>query len=197
MKLDTFQMNKRIEICGAIASGKTTLTKAFSSITNNLVFEDFSKVSFLDEFYKNPSQYAFETEIAFTLQHYFQLKQASFNHELCVADFSLVGDYAFAHANMNEQEFNIYKQIFNLIIDKIGKPQKLIFLKSSSQILSKRILDRGRENEQAIDEDYMNKIDASLNQAIQAVYINVPVVNINTEEILFSNYSKDFILNLI
>lgn len=190
-------MNKRIEICGAIASGKTTLTKAFSSITNNLVFEDFSKVSFIDEFYKNPSQYAFETEIAFTLQHYFQLKQASFNNELCVADFSLVGDYAFAHANLSEHEFDIYKQIFNFIIDKIGKPQKLVCLKSSPQILSKRILERGRENEQNIPEDYLNKIEVSLIQAVQAVYSNVPVVFINTNEISFSNYSKEFLLKLI
>ncbi len=190
-------MNNRIEICGAIASGKTTLMKAFSSITNNLVFEDFSKVSFLDMFYKNPSQYAFETEIAFTLQHYFQLKQASFNNELCVADFSLVGDYAFAHANLSEHEFVIYKQIFNLIIDKIGKPQKLLFLKSSPQILSRRILERGRENEQNIPEDYLNKIEVSLIQAVQAVYPNVPVVFINTNEISFTNYSKEFLLKLI
>ncbi len=190
-------MNKRIEICGVIAFGKTTLTNAFSLITNNLIFEDFSKVSFLDEFYKNPSQYAFETEIAFTLQHYFQPKQACLYNELRVADFSLIGDYAFAHSNLNEQEFNIYKQIFNLIIDKIGKPQKIIFLKSSPQILSKRILDRGRENEQTVTEDYLNKIEENLIQAIQAVYINVPVVFINTNEILFSNYSKEFLLELI
>ncbi|MCM1218961.1 MAG: deoxynucleoside kinase [Lachnospiraceae bacterium] len=190
-------MDKRIEICGAIASGKTTLTKAFSSITDNLVFEDFSKVSFLDDFYKSPSQYAFETEIAFTLQHYFQLKQASSNHELCVADFSLIGDYAFAQANLSEQEFNIYKQIFNLIIDKIGKPQKLVFLKSASQILTRRILDRGRVNEKTISTDYLNKFEEKLVQAIQAVYINVPVVFINTNEISFSDYSKEFLLKLI
>lgn len=190
-------MGNRIEICGVIASGKTTLLKSFLEVTNNLIFEDFSKVSFLDEFYKNPSLYAFETEIAFTLQHFFQLKNACFNRELCVSDFSLVGDYAFADENLDEQEFNIYKQIFNLIIDKIGKPQKLIYLKSSPQLLLKRIGERNRENEQTIQEDYLNNIETSLTKAIQTIYSDVPVVNINTEEISFSKYSKAFISDLI
>ena len=43
-------MSGRIEICGAIASGKTTLANAFLKAGYNIEFEEFSKISMLDVF---------------------------------------------------------------------------------------------------------------------------------------------------
>ncbi len=67
-------MNGRIEICGAIASGKT-LTNAFSKSGQDTEFEDFSRISMLDDFYSDPLSVSFETEVSFTLQHYYQIKK--------------------------------------------------------------------------------------------------------------------------
>lgn len=41
-------MKDRIEICGAIAAGKTTLANAFSKIGCNIEVEDFTKISMLE-----------------------------------------------------------------------------------------------------------------------------------------------------
>ena len=63
-------MKDRIEIWGAIASGKTTLTQAFSKFGYSADLEDFTRISMLDDFYADPLSVSFETEISFTLQHY-------------------------------------------------------------------------------------------------------------------------------
>ncbi len=120
-------MKDRIEICGAIASGKTTLTQAFSKFGYSADLEDFTRISMLDDFYADPLSVSFETEISFTLQHYYQIKKALQGREHVIFDFSSVDDYAFALAILNEKEMGIYNQVFDYIIERIGKPQKLSF----------------------------------------------------------------------
>lgn len=60
-------MNNRLEICGAIASGKTTLAGTFSKCGYAVEMEDFSRIAMLDDFYSNPLFVSFETELSFTL----------------------------------------------------------------------------------------------------------------------------------
>lgn len=189
-------MNDRIEICGAIASGKTTLTNAFSRFGHNIELEDFSKISMLDDFYSDPTSVSFETEISFTLQHYYQIKKGGRTGKNIICDFSSVDDYAFALAILNEKEMKIYNQIFNYILEQIGKPQKLIRLYASTDELIARIKKRGRENEQGITKSSLLKFEESLSIAIERFYGDVPLVKINTEQYSPSDYCRSFIENL-
>jgi len=57
-----------IAIEGVIGAGKTTLAKALSQRFNGrLVLERFDENPFLSDFYKNPVQNAFTTQIFFLL----------------------------------------------------------------------------------------------------------------------------------
>nr|WP_312579610.1 deoxynucleoside kinase [Sedimentibacter sp.] len=189
-------MNSRIEICGAIASGKTTLANAYSKFGQKTELEDFSKISMLDDFYSDPLSVSFETEISFTLQHYYQIKKALRTGEYTVCDFSSVDDYAFALAILNEKEMEIYNQIFSYVIEQIGKPQKLIKLYASADELISRIKNRGRENEQSINKSSLLRFEESLSIAIERFYDDVPLIKINTEEYSPSDYCKGFLENL-
>lgn len=189
-------MNDRIEICGAIASGKTTLANAYSRFGQNTEFEDFSKISMLDDFYSDPLSVAFETEISFTLQHYFQIKKAIRTDKCTICDFSSVDDYAFALAILNEKEMEIYNQIFSYLIEQIGKPQKLIYLYASTDELITRIKKRGRENEQCIKKSSLLEFEKSLHIAINQYYYDVALVKINTEQYSPTDYCKRFLENL-
>lgn len=189
-------MNDRIEICGAIAAGKTTLANAFSKIGYHIELEDFTKISMLDDFYVNPVFVSFETEISFTLQHYYQIKKALQAGKLAVCDFSSVDDYAFALAILNEKEMKIYDQVFDYVLEQIGKPQKLIRLYTSRDELISRIRNRGRQNEQGIDQYSLLKFEKSLSIAIERFYHDVPLVKLNTEQYLPSDYDKEFLESL-
>ncbi len=190
-------VSERIEICGAIASGKTTLANAFLKFGNNIALEDFSKISMLDDFYSDPIAVSFETEISFTLQHYYQIKKALRTSKYTVCDFSSVNDYAFALAILNEEEMTIYNKIFAYIIDRIGRPQKLIRLYTSTDELLSRIKKRGRENEQSINTPELLKFEESLILAIERFYGDVPLIKINTEQYSPSDYCEGFLKNLL
>lgn len=188
--------NIRIEICGAIASGKTTLASAYSKSGYTTEFEDFSKISMLDDFYSDPISVSFETEISFTLQHYYQVKKALLPIKTAVCDFSSVDDYAFALAILNEKEMEIYNQIFAYILDRVGKPQKLIRLNASADELLLRIENRGRTNEQSINKSSLVEFERCLDYAITRYYNDVPIVMLNTEQYFPSHYSKEFLGSL-
>src|SRR5207302_1694437 len=80
----------RIEICGGIASGKTTFASLFEQQAK-IIYEDFQAVPFWQDFYAAPAEHAFETELSFLLQHYHQVKRAqSKGQSLVVCDFSFV-----------------------------------------------------------------------------------------------------------
>jgi deoxyadenosine/deoxycytidine kinase len=190
-------MSNRIEICGAIASGKTTLANAYTKLNSNVVFEDFSKISMLDDFYSDPPAFAFETEIAFTLQHYYQVKKTQSINTISVCDFSSVDDYAFALVSLNTREMEIYNQVYIYILEQIGKPQKLIRLSTSLDELISRISKRGRNNEQSIDKTYLMKFENGLAKAIELFYSDVPLIHINTEQVSFSDYNREFLEGLL
>ena len=61
-----------VEVCGGIASGKTTFASLMTRIDLIPIFEDFKKNPFWEAFYCNPGKYIFETEISFILLHYHQ-----------------------------------------------------------------------------------------------------------------------------
>ena len=189
-------MKDRIEICGAVASGKTTIATAFLNVGYKTEFEDFSKISMLDDFYSEPLTVSFETEISFTLQHYYQIKKALWNNEHIVCDFSSVDDYAFALSILNKEEMEIYDRIFAYIVSQIDKPQKLIKLNASSDELIRRIKTRGRANEQSINMSSLLKFEESLNIVIKKFYGGIPLIDINTEKYSPSDYRKDFLESL-
>ena len=188
-------MPNRIEICGNIASGKTTLAKAFNNAGYNCILEDFSKIAYLDDFYKNPAKYAFETEVAFTLQHYYQIKKqegTSF-----ISDFSLINDYAFALTTLTQEEFSIYEKIFGHLFFNVGAPGKVILLETSVDELQRRIIQRARDNEKSITAKYLNQIYVNIIETLESKFKSVKTIKINTENYVSQNYSKDFLLNLL
>lgn len=190
------KMNDRLEICGAIASGKTTLAGAFSECGYIVEMEDFSRIHMLDDFYSNPRFVAFETELSFTLQHYYQIKKSLQKNKYTVCDFSSVDDYAFALSILNKRELEIYDQVFGYIIEKIGRPQKFIRLSAPVDKLIARIKSRGRENEQGISEPSLLKFEESLCVAVERFYADVPMVRIQTDQYVPADYNKAFLLGL-
>lgn len=190
-------MNNRIEICGAIAAGKTTLASAFAKNNDYAIFEDFSKISMLDDFYSNPSFFSFETEMTFTMQHYYQVKKETGNKKKFFCDFSSVDDYAFASITLNDQEMHIYDQVFSYIQERMGKPQKLIKLLTSTEELICRIHNRGRKNEVRIDSNYLKNFECALEKAIDKYYSDVPTITLNTEKISITEYDSVFLDRLL
>ncbi len=93
--------SSRIEVCGGIASGKTTLANLLHKLDIPSTLENFAANPFMQQFYADPIKTAFETEITFLLQHYHQTKIAANLNKRFVCDFSFLLDLAYARVTLN------------------------------------------------------------------------------------------------
>lgn len=171
----------RIEICGGIAAGKTTLTRQLSRLGFTSIFEDFSSIAFLPDFYKEPELYAYETEISFLLQHVFQIKKASAIGRKIVCDYSIEQDFAYAVNNLPLQEMESFSQVYNILKSKLEQTDLIICLQASPMTLKRRIKNRGRISEKDISIEYLCSTCSQVEERMKN--ISIPVVFFNTEKL--------------
>lgn len=161
--------HKRIEICGGIASGKTTLANLLSPAIGQVVLENFSNNPFWRAFYADPNNTAFETEITFLLQHYHQIKVASKQDESFACDFSLLLDYAYAHVTLSDSRFETFAQVYKEARSHLSPPSLLVHLRCDPAVELERIRARGRDVEASITVDYLTALNSRLDSLVTSL----------------------------
>lgn len=169
----------RIEICGGIASGKTTLANSLGKLGFSVANEKLGDTSFLDDFYSNPELFTFETEISFLLQHSVEIKRIRYSQNI-ICDYSFEQDYAYALNNMKTVELNAFNSVFDEIKRQLSEPDLIIRLECSTETKKKRIQLRGRKNEQMIDSEYLESTDALITKRL--LNISIPILCIDSEK---------------
>lgn len=169
----------RIEICGCIAAGKTTLCQTLAQKNLLPVFENFQENPFWKAFYQEPAQFAFETEITFLLQHYHAIKKQALTDN-CVFDFSLLQDMAYADINLAGERKKLFAALVDNLIQEICYPKLLIYLTCPPEIALKRIQQRNRDAESSISISYLEDLSAALEQRINAAEQTSPVLRIDS-----------------
>lgn len=152
-----------IVIEGNIGAGKTTLSKMIAKeFDAKLILEQFADNPFLPKFYKEPDKYSFQLELSFLAERYQQLNQDLTSRDLfkpfTVADYYFMKSLIFARATLKEDEYNLYRQIFNIIYKSIPKPDLYVYLHVDVKNLRKNIAKRGRDYEQEINDEYLTKL---------------------------------------
>lgn len=148
-------MAYRIEICGGIASGKTSLAQILEKEGFLSIYERFEDNPFLNEFYTNSEDdNVLETEMVFMLLHYNLIKQKK-NAGKLVCDYSLFQDYCYGLNNLEKEEIFIFEKVYNHLIKRILPVNLIIYLKCNVDCLLKRIKKRDRLMEQVISREYL------------------------------------------
>ena len=148
-----------IAVEGCVGVGKTTLaTRLASARKSTLVLEEFEKNPFLEEFYSNPTENVFETEMQFLLLHYHQLKRLSKTRET-ITDFTFIKDIVFAETNIIDMaEKEMFIELYQFLLARLPKPDLIIYLKGSEDLIIERIRRRNRTNELKTDVAYFKKL---------------------------------------
>lgn len=181
------RMATRIEICGGIASGKTTFAGLFEKRAN-IIYENFQAVPFWQDFYAAPREYAFETELSFLLQHYHQVKKAlSQSPGVIVCDFSFLLDAAYAQVSLNPANRHAFTPVLQQIKEELGPPQLLVALNCSSEIEMNRIEVRGRTEESQIGLGFLTQLNSAIEYELQSVRESIIVVDVNSIKEDFAN----------
>jgi 2-amino-4-hydroxy-6-hydroxymethyldihydropteridine diphosphokinase len=152
-----------IAIEGNIGAGKTTFATQFARDFNSkLVLERFEENAFLPKFYQDPKRYAFPLEMSFLADRYQQLSDDLAQYDLfktsVISDYYVFKSLIFAKVTLSEEEYGLYRKIFNFMYKDLVKPDLYIYLYQNIDRLLENIKKRGREYEQSIKGEYLEQI---------------------------------------
>ena len=177
-----------IAVEGAIGAGKTSLVNLLEQQYGaRVILEENDSNPFIAKFYEDQETYSFQTQIFFLLSRYNQymeLAQRDLFNSVVVIDYLFQRDKIFAQLNLEDHEYRLYDQIFNLIGSKAPKPDLVIFLQASTEVLLQRVSKRGRDYEAFMDPDYLDSVNKAFNNFF-FYYSDTPLLVINTNEIDF------------
>ena len=198
-KLQLQQFNY-IAIEGNIGAGKTTLSTKLSEDCNaKLVLERFADNPFLPKFYKDQSRYAFPLEMSFLADRYQQLSDdlAQFDlfKDFVVADYHIFKSLIFAKVTLQEDEFRLYKTMFDIIHKEMPKPDLYVYLYQNTERLLENIKKRGRSYEQEIPADYLEKINQGYLDYIKT-QTDLNVLIIDVSDLDFVKKQEDYVFLL-
>jgi len=151
---------QRIEICGALGSGKTTLARLFSHMGAQVALEPVETHPFLADFYRDPPRYAFQCQSYFGLAY---LKEARDAKGLLVMDNGLPLLHAYTDAGpMSMDEKEKANRLLADIGALAGPADLTIHLTGTPTQLLQRIAGRGREMEKTVSADFLADLNTRL-----------------------------------
>ena len=175
-----------IAIEGVIGVGKTTLATILAErLGAKLQVEEVEENPFLEKFYSDMSGYAFQTQIFFLLSRYRQqvdLVQASLFEQTVVSDYIFAKDRIFAYINLNDDELALYERLVKILEKDIAKPDVVIYLQATTDVLLERIRKRGRPFEKDMPHDYIDTLNRAYNHYFFH-YDDTPLIMVNTDSL--------------
>lgn len=188
---------------GNIGAGKTTLVQKIAEDFNaKTVLERFADNPFLSKFYKDQNRYAFPLEMSFLADRYQQLSDdlAQFDlfKDFVIADYHIFKSLIFAKITLAEDEYRLYRNLFDIIYKEMPKPDLYVYLYQNTNRLLQNIKKRGRNYEQNISAEYLDKINNGYLEYIKSqTDLNVLIIDVSDRDFVKNHEDYLFILNEI
>lgn len=177
-----------IAIEGPIKVGKTSLARALGMrLGARTVLEDTESNPFLARFYQDPEKYAFPVQLYFLLTRYNQqrqLAQQDLFAKATVSDYLLAKDRIFARLNLGPDELVLYEGVYRLLDGRIAKPDLVVYIRASTDVLVERLRKRNRSFERHISLDYLERVSAAYRDFF-FYYDETPLLVVDSSEIDF------------
>ncbi|MFD2564147.1 2-amino-4-hydroxy-6-hydroxymethyldihydropteridine diphosphokinase [Aquimarina rubra] len=190
-----------LTIEGNIGAGKTSLAHLIAQEFNaKLVLERFADNPFLPKFYEDMERYAFPLEMSFLADRYQRLQddigQFDLFKDFVVSDYDVFKSLIFAQVTLQEDEYKLYKKVFDIMYRDLPKPGLYVYLYQNTERLLENIKKRGRDYEQKIPAEYLNKINKGYLQFIKSqAHFNVRIIDISDKDFISNREDYIWILN--
>lgn len=197
--MSTAEIPRYIVIEGPIGVGKTSLAKRLAeNFGGELLLEGVEENPFLERFYRNPRHAALPTQLFFLFQRAQQiqeLRQSDMFAPVRVADFILEKDRLFAQLTLDDDELQLYNQVYDNITVDAPQPDLVIYLQAPVDVLLNRVKKRGREYERFIETNYLERLVEAYTRFFHH-YSATPLLIVNAADIDLVNNDQDYQLLL-
>jgi deoxyadenosine/deoxycytidine kinase len=154
---------------GGIGAGKSTAAQKLAGLLQFRVFHEPIDAEYLDKFYKNPKELAFEFQLRQlarreAIHHLAQWEAISQSeHRGSLLDRSLLGDHTFAalhhqSGNISTEQWITYELLFQNAWGRLFPPSLLVFLDVDPEVAMERIRNRNRGAEAGMSIEYLKNL---------------------------------------
>jgi deoxyguanosine kinase len=193
--MNSADIPRYIVIEGPIGVGKTSLAKRLAAdFGGELLLEGAEENPFLERFYRNPRHAALPTQLFFLFQRARQmqeLRQSDLFAPVRVGDFLMEKDRLFAQLTLDDDELNLYDQIYTNMTLDVPVPDLVIYLQAPVEVLLDRVRKRGRNFERFIETNYLERLVEAYTRFFY-YYNDSPLLIVNATEIDLVDKTKDY-----
>jgi deoxyadenosine/deoxycytidine kinase len=183
-----------IAVEGVIGVGKTLVAQRLAErLDATTVLEDWASNPFLKPFYDGQAGAAFQTELFFLLSRYRQqqeLLQRRLFSQATLCDYVFEKSKLFAYLNLDDSELLIYEKLYSLLAETVPRPDLVVYLQAPTEVLLRRIRQRGRPEEARLSEEYLAEANRAYNHYFFH-YTQTPLLVVNTADVDFDAVPED------
>lgn len=179
-------MLKLVDICGCIATGKSTLAQALSQYCGyTLLQEHLEDNPYLEAFIANPSRWALNNQLFFLIHLLADELKIRRESGVIIRDYSLEDRYIYAQCFydqgwLSKEDYVFYISFLDWVRQFIKEPDVIVFLEASPQTLRTRALCR----------TFKHPVVLSYLEMLHSLFISwaqrfrrIPLIRVNTEEV--------------
>ena len=188
-----------LAIAGNIGVGKTELTNRLSRELGWLAYyEPVIENPYLDPFYLDMSRWSFHLQIYFLSERFKAQAEIGKSELPFIQDRTIYEDAEiFARVlhdqgAMTEVDYRNYTALFEIMVGFLRKPDLVIYLQASPDVLLERIARRGRASEKSIQRDYIVSLNEAYEDWMQRARTEVEVLTIDTDRVPLQGESPAF-----
>jgi deoxyadenosine/deoxycytidine kinase len=183
-----------IAVEGVIGVGKTLVVQRLAErLDATTALEDWAGNPFLKPFYDGQAGAAFQTELFFLLSRYRQqqeLLQRRLFSQATLCDYVFEKSKLFAYLNLDDSELLIYEKLYALLAETVPRPDLVLYLQAPTEMLLRRIRQRGRPEEARLSEEYLAEVNRAYNHYFFH-YTQTPLLVVNTADVDFESVPED------
>ena len=187
-----------LAISGNIGSGKSSLTQMLSErYALTPVYESVSENPYLEDFYRDMDRYSFHSQVFFLAkrleQHLGTINAGSdvVQDRTVFEDAGIFARNLFASGHMDARDWGTYGALYAGILPALRVPDLLVHIEASLPTLRARIASRGRDFEQGITDEYLERLNWLYREWVES-YRHSSVVVVNGDELDFVHNAAAF-----